>query len=136
MPRRLLTGLAVICIAACGEASVSVDDVKSPVAKALACPDSDGDGYLATWCGGSDCDDSNRDAYPGANDICGDGVDQDCDGVDSMHCVLGQGLGCQASPWTAASHPSAWLVVLLALGAAARWCRQRLWPRSRGDPHF
>ncbi len=29
-----------------------------------------------------DCDDSNPDAYPVAPDAAGDGIDQDCDGVD------------------------------------------------------
>ena len=34
-------------------------------------------GYLAT---GDDCDDLDDAAYPGAEEICGDGLDQDCDG--------------------------------------------------------
>jgi hypothetical protein len=29
-----------------------------------------------------DCDDADEDAFPGARDVCGDGVDQDCDGAD------------------------------------------------------
>jgi hypothetical protein len=29
-----------------------------------------------------DCDDSNPDVFPGASEVAGDGVDQDCDGVD------------------------------------------------------
>ncbi|MEM6926730.1 MAG: MopE-related protein [Myxococcota bacterium] len=31
-----------------------------------------------------DCDDSDPDAWPGAPDLCGDGVDQDCDGEDGV----------------------------------------------------
>jgi hypothetical protein len=47
--------------------------------------DDDGDGYTAavvegTECGGSDCDDSRADVHPGAPTVCGDGVDQNCDG--------------------------------------------------------
>ncbi|WKZ64872.1 MAG: MopE-related protein [Flavobacteriales bacterium] len=37
--------------------------------------DADGDG----WWAGSDCDDSNANAFPGAVEVC-DGVDNDCDG--------------------------------------------------------
>jgi hypothetical protein len=40
--------------------------------------DLDGDG--ATSCS-EDCDDSNPDVRPGAVDVCGDGIDQDCSGV-------------------------------------------------------
>jgi hypothetical protein len=60
-------------------------------------PDADGDGYPgadgsylacsaptgylapgATW----DCDDARDDTYPGATEVAGDGIDQDCDGED------------------------------------------------------
>ena len=40
--------------------------------------DLDGDGWTDT-CG--DCDDSAADIFPGSPDICGDSIDQDCDGV-------------------------------------------------------
>ena len=46
------------------------------------CPDGDGDGYQAVSCGGSDCDDGDPTVHPSAAETCGDGVDQDCDGLD------------------------------------------------------
>lgn len=44
--------------------------------------DADGDGALAWACGGDDCDDEDADVHPGADEIAGDGLDQDCDGLD------------------------------------------------------
>src|SRR4051794_37738245 len=42
--------------------------------------DKDGDGYPAV----KDCNDSDPTVYPGAPEIAGDGIDQDCDGVDAV----------------------------------------------------
>ncbi len=47
----------------------------------VECPDADGDGYRDAACGGEDCDDADRNVNPDAYDICGDGVDNDCDGT-------------------------------------------------------
>ncbi len=44
--------------------------------------DRDGDGYSARF-GGGDCDPKRADVYPGAEDIPGDGVDQNCEGGDA-----------------------------------------------------
>ena len=44
------------------------------------CADGDGDGYTLRDCGGSDCDDADRLVHPGANEVAGNNVDEDCDG--------------------------------------------------------
>jgi len=41
--------------------------------------DTDGDGYTTLE---GDCDDTDSSIYPGATEIAGDGIDQDCNGVD------------------------------------------------------
>lgn len=45
--------------------------------------DADGDGYT---CAQGDCDDSNADIHPGAFEVCGDGIDNDCDGLIDEGC--------------------------------------------------
>jgi hypothetical protein len=44
--------------------------------------DHDGDGH--PWC--DDCDDTRADVYPGAPEICGDGIDQNCNSVADDGC--------------------------------------------------
>lgn len=45
------------------------------------CADGDGDGFAAATCGGSDCADDNGQVRPDAKEICGNGLDDDCDGA-------------------------------------------------------
>jgi hypothetical protein len=49
---------------------------------AAAATDTDGDGYL--WC--DECDDSNPNVHPGAQEICGNGIDDDCNGFVDDGC--------------------------------------------------
>ena len=42
--------------------------------------DLDGDGFPQE----DDCDDTEADIYPGAPEVIGDGIDQNCDGVDGV----------------------------------------------------
>ncbi|MFC1844375.1 MopE-related protein, partial [Thermodesulfobacteriota bacterium] len=57
--------------------SIPYDDVSGTFS--IPCTDSDGDGYCAE---SDDCNDSVGTINPGADEICGDGIDQDCNGSD------------------------------------------------------
>jgi len=47
--------------------------------------DLDGDGYVSAACGGGDdCDDFDPALNPGATEVCGNGEDEDCDGIDNV----------------------------------------------------
>ena len=46
------------------------------------CTDSDGDGYGSNCSPGIDCNDSNNTIHPGATEICGNSIDEDCSNGD------------------------------------------------------
>lgn len=59
---------------------------KTEVGSCAFCIDLDGDGYNSTGgvCGVVDCDDDNENINPGMQEICDNGLDDDCDGfIDS-----------------------------------------------------
>ncbi|HEY4394298.1 MAG TPA: sulfatase-like hydrolase/transferase, partial [Polyangia bacterium] len=56
--------------------------LRALLATARRLTDHDGDGFSARF-GGGDCDDTRADVYPGAEDVPGDGIDQDCEGGDA-----------------------------------------------------
>jgi choline-sulfatase len=62
------------------------------LATARRLTDHDGDGFSAQF-GGGDCDDTRADVYPGAQDIPGDGIDQDCEGGDAKSTATAAGAG-------------------------------------------
>ncbi|HVV88709.1 MAG TPA: sulfatase, partial [Kofleriaceae bacterium] len=59
------------------------DDARHLVRIARSLADLDGDGVAASL-GGGDCDEGNPDRHAGARDVPGNGVDEDCDGVDAI----------------------------------------------------
>jgi|GEM_PF-1962613 len=70
-------------------------------AAAVDCLDGDGDGYVV--CGGCDlppgtscgeCDDANPAINPGAQELCGDGIDNNCDGQGNDQVLFDLGKVC------------------------------------------
>lgn len=71
--------------------------------------DCDNDTYTPAQ---GDCDDTNRNVHPGAVEICGDQLDNDCDGLFDGGCdhtirqgLLAGGGGCTAGDGTANPEP-------------------------------
>jgi len=83
-----------------------------------ACTDSDGDTYYAeAGCGTpQDCNDGDFYIHPGAEEVCGNGVDEDCDGSDltgidgdgdGYFAAAGCGTPADCDDGNSAIHPSA-----------------------------
>lgn len=51
------------------------------------CPDLDGDGYQDAACGGTDCNDTDAGINPAASEVCGNGVDENCNGASDDTCL-------------------------------------------------
>ncbi|WP_373498629.1 malectin domain-containing carbohydrate-binding protein [Desulfococcus sp.] len=56
-----------------------IDDIV--ISQTIIAPDADADEFSVE---DGDCNDSNKSIYPGAAEICGDSIDQDCDGRDGL----------------------------------------------------
>jgi hypothetical protein len=52
------------------------------------CPDLDEDGFTDAECGGEDCNDEDPAVNPDATEICGDAIDNDCDGTPEDGCYV------------------------------------------------
>ena len=74
-----VTFLALVLIAAL---AVPANHLVGPTEASPNPCDEDQDGYYSTSyeCGGNDCDDFNSAVNPGAEEVCTDNVDNDCDG--------------------------------------------------------
>jgi hypothetical protein len=92
--RRINPGAAEVCTDArdndCNGAIDGQDDA-CIVVSPPPCSDGDGDGWCAE---DGDCNDDDPEIFPGAIDVCLDGIDQDCSGADRT-----QGADCpQVTP--------------------------------------
>jgi hypothetical protein len=77
--------------------------------------DRDHDGYSALF-GGGDCDDSRADVFPGAEDIPGDGIDQDCQGGDAKPAAASNeppAASAQAAPARQGAFPGNILIIAI-----------------------
>ena len=69
-----------------------IDDIDNNcdgrINEGCVCEDVDGDGYYSrVGCGtAADCDDGDPEINPGMNEICGDGLDNNCDGLTDNIC--------------------------------------------------
>ncbi len=61
-------------------ATLSIDEAADFILGKCGKLDEDNDGFPQS----NDCNDHDNSVFPGAVEICGDGIDQDCNGVDSL----------------------------------------------------
>ena len=77
-----------------GDACTVGDVCAAAVCQPGSLLDADGDGAVPTACGGQDCDDGNLAVKPGGPEVCGNGKDDNCDGVQDEGCAPQSPVGC------------------------------------------
>jgi secreted trypsin-like serine protease len=70
------------------------DDCDGEVDEGCVCVDSDGDGYCLGGGPMGDCNDANPYQNPGAAEVCGNGIDDNCNGLVDESCGAGKRGGC------------------------------------------
>ncbi len=60
--------------------------LSTPAYAAKPCADADRDGYTDAACGGTDCNDANPNVNPGKAEVCGDAIDNNCNGQIDEGC--------------------------------------------------
>ncbi len=103
----------------CGHCGIQCPSGQSCEMGVCVCADADSDGHEDVACGGDDCDDSNADIYPGADETCDDQIDNDCDGHTDEGCeepdtgdTTGGGCGCASGAPGSSASGLLWLGLL------------------------
>lgn len=71
----------------CGDAIDNNCDGQTDEGCDVTCADADGDGYPDASCGGTDCNDSDAAINPGAAEVCGNTLDENCNGASDNTCL-------------------------------------------------
>lgn len=71
----------------CGDALDNDCDGSIDEGCEVTCQDLDADGYKDIQCGGNDCNDTDAAINPGSSEVCGNGVDENCNGESDDVCL-------------------------------------------------
>ena len=108
--------LWLIALAVSEPAFADCDDPDNPSES----DDCDEDGFTV---GDGDCDDDDPDQNPGADEICDDAIDNNCDGEADEGCgtPIGEGELLGGSSCGQSGGGLAWLAPLMLFGGRRRW---------------